>query len=112
VLYFRQIERRQSVSDQLRIGMAVRASDGEAGIIDDILMDENGMPRFLVIRDRGVFGSDAVLPFTSASTDGGAARIDRTRQEIHAADRYAEDKYGKGAGLFSSAAARYDQRAD
>jgi PRC-barrel domain len=100
------------MSESIRIGMTVRAADGEAGSVDDILVDANGTRRFLVIRDRGVFGADVVLPFASVTVSGGTVNVAMTKREIHAADHFSADRYGQGAGLFSVAAARYDKRAE
>jgi len=98
------------MSDGIRIGMTVQASDGEAGVVEDILTDEQGTPRFLVVRDKGVFGGDAVLPIDRATVQGGGIQLAMTRADVHAADGFSQEQYGEAAGLFSQAASRYDRQ--
>ncbi|MGH2346625.1 MAG: PRC-barrel domain-containing protein [Chloroflexota bacterium] len=90
------------------IGKRVMASDGDAGVVDDVLTDEDGTPRRLVVRDRGVFGPDLVLPFDHASIEGSAVRVAMTRAQVHAGERYDPNRHGESAGLFSAAAGNYD----
>jgi hypothetical protein len=97
------------MSTGYRIGARVIAADGEAGQIEDVLVDKDGTPRYLVVRDNGVFASDAVIPVEAASTDGGPVRSTLTKAQIHAGDRYDEHRFGEGAGLFSSAAGNFDR---
>ncbi len=94
----------------VRIGMKVMGSDGEAGTIEDVLSDEKGTPRYVVVRDRGVFGSDRVLQAADAELGEGEVRYAMTRAQIHAAETYDETKYGAGSGLVSDAASSYDQQ--
>jgi hypothetical protein len=92
------------------IGMPVQARDGDAGIVEDILNTEDGTPKYLVIRNRGVFGSSAVLPISYATVMGDSVRFEMTRAEIKAADKFDHSRYGESAGLFSTAAKEYDRR--
>jgi hypothetical protein len=100
------------VDEDVRIGMTVNASDGEAGVVEDILVDGQGVQRYLVVRDRGVFGADVVLPIGSATASGETVAVAMARSAVHAADRFSADRYGEAAGLFSMAAARYDRQAE
>lgn len=96
------------MDEPVKIGMRVDGSDGQAGTISDILLDDKGVPRYLVVQDRGVFSSDVVLPIGGATTDGTSIRYNgMTRQEIHHADRYDAARYGPQAGLYSQTASRY-----
>jgi hypothetical protein len=92
--------------------MHVLASDGDAGVVEDILTTEEGAPRYLVVRDRGVFARDVVLPISEVTSDGVAVHSDLTRKQIHAAERYDASRHGERAGLFSAAARAYDQAKD
>jgi hypothetical protein len=96
-----------SMDTQLRLGMKVIATDGEAGVLEDILSDKDGMARYLVVRDKGVFGSDVVLPANQATAEGEEARLPLTKAQIHAAERYDEDRHG-AANLVSAARQRFE----
>lgn len=100
------------MEDTYRIGMPVLANDGEAGIVEDILTTSEGEPRNLVVRDRGVFARDVVLPIAGTTSDGVAVHSAQTRKQIHASERYDATRHGEMAGLFSAAARTYDQSAD
>ena len=65
-----------------------------------------------MVRDRGVFGSDAVLPVEAAEVSGDQVRYPLARDAMRTADRYDPAKYGSSAGLFSGAAGQYDQQED
>lgn len=95
-----------------RIGMNVRATNGDVGKLEDILYDQDGHARYLVVRDHGVFGSDAVLPVAGARAGGDTVEYPLTKDEIRSADRYDPIQYGSKAGLFSGSAAQYDQQDD
>lgn len=96
------------MDEPVKIGMRVDGSDGQAGTISDVLIDEKGVPRYLVVQDRGVFSSDVVLPIGGAMTDGAGIRYNgMTRQEIHHSDRFDAARYGPQAGLYSLAASRF-----
>ena len=96
------------MDEPIRIGMRVDGNDGPAGRVSDILIDEKGAPRYLVIQDRGVFSSDVVLPIGGATTDGSSIRYNgMSRQEIHRSDRYDPTRYGPQTGLYSQTASRY-----
>jgi uncharacterized protein YrrD len=91
----------------------MQASDREGrrvGIVEDVLYDQDGVARYLVIRDRGVFADDAVVPVTQASSDGASIRLAMTRAEVHAAPRYDPAQHGEGAGYTSAAAQQYNRR--
>ncbi|HVC80539.1 MAG TPA: PRC-barrel domain-containing protein [Chloroflexota bacterium] len=90
------------------IGKQVMASDGVAGVVEDVLFDAEGTPRYLVVRDRGVFGSDLILPYGWGALDTAMVRVAASRAELAAGDRYDPAKYGESAGLFSASAERYD----
>lgn len=90
------------------IGKHVMASDGDAGVVEDVLFDSEGSPRFLVVRDRGVFGSDLVLQYGRGVLDGDMVRVAASRAQLAAGDRYDSAQYGESAGLFSALAERYD----
>lgn len=98
------------MSDGSLIGMPVEASDGDAGIVEDVLTTEDGTAKYFVVRNRGVFGSSAVLPLSSATIKGASVRFEMTRAEIKAADKFDHSRYGESAGLFSTAAKDYDRR--
>jgi hypothetical protein len=95
-----------------RIGMHVMGSDGEAGVVEDILTTAEGVPQYLVVRDRGVFARDIVLPITETTSDGTAVHSALSKKEIHAAERYDLSRHGERAGLFSASARAYDQAKD
>jgi hypothetical protein len=90
--------------------MDVKGTNGDVGKVEDILYDRDGHARYLVVRDHGVFGSDAVLPIEGAAAHGDTVDYALTKDEIRAADRYDPIKYGSKAGLFSGSAAQYDQQ--
>jgi len=94
------------------LGKHVMASDGPAGVVDDILTDEDGTPLRLVVRDRGVFGRDVVLPFDRAAITGSTVRLMLTRAQVHAGEPYDPIRHGESAGLFSVAAGKYDAADD
>lgn len=96
------------MSQIYRMGMQVLASDGRAGTVEDVLYDTDGIPRYLVVRDRGVFAEDVVLPVGGATVDGDDVRYSLTKDQIHQSDRYNEAEHGARAGLSSGAAGRYD----
>ena len=93
-------------------GMRVVASDGEAGQVEDVLVDKDGTPRYLVVRDRGVFARDVVIATDTVQRDGAIVHSSLTKARIHAGDRYDERRYGEGAGLFSMAAGNFDRQKD
>ena len=90
------------------IGAQVEGSDGVAGTLEDVLNDAQGNPCYLVIRDKGFFGKDVVLPASAGVVDGGTVRVAMGRAEVHAATRYDHAQHGAAAGLYSSVAAGYD----
>ncbi|HVA90481.1 MAG TPA: PRC-barrel domain-containing protein [Chloroflexota bacterium] len=90
------------------IGKHVIATDGDSGVIEDVLHGEDGTPRFLVIRDRGVFAGDVVLPLDHVTMDGGTVHVAKSRAQVHAGERYDASRHGAGAGLFSASASQYD----
>jgi hypothetical protein len=92
--------------------MHVMGSDGDAGVVEDILTTEEGAPRYLVVRDRGVFARDVVLPISETTSDDVAVQTALTKKQIHAAERYDEGRHGERAGLFSASASAYDQAKD
>jgi PRC-barrel domain len=98
------------MNDAIRLGMSARASDGDAGVVDDILVTEEGVPRYVVVRNKGVFGSDVVLPVDQAAVEGNAVRLSLTKAQVHAGERYDEATHGARAGLFSVSASRYDRQ--
>ncbi len=98
------------MAEAFRIGMGVRASYGDVGKIEDVLYDRDGHARYLVVRDHGVFGSDAVLPLEGAEANGDTVRYALSKDQIRAADRYDPVKYGSSAGLVSGAAGQYDRQ--
>lgn len=79
-----------------------------AGSLEDVLNDAQGSPRYLVVRDKGFFGKDVVIPASAVSVDGGTVRVAMSRAEVHAAPSYDHAQHGAAAGLFSSVAAGYD----
>ena len=90
------------------IGAQVVGSDGVAGTLEDVLNDAQGSPRYLVVRDKGFFGKDVVLPTSDVSVDGATVRVAMTRAAVHAAPSYDHAQHGAAAGLYSSVAAGYD----
>ena len=96
----------------LYIGKHVAASDGDAGVVDDVLTDQDGVPHRLVVRNRGAFGRDVVLPFEHAAITGSTVRVMLTRAQVHAGEPYDPIRHGESAGLFSAAAGRYDAADD
>jgi hypothetical protein len=99
-----------AMNGKFRMGMAVAGTNGVLGTIEDVLYDHDGNARYLVVRDRGVFGSDAVLPVEGAELSGDQVRYPMARDALRTADRYDPAIYGSSAGLFSGAAAQYDQQ--
>lgn len=92
-------------------GMQVLDNEGRyAGTVEDVLSDQDGVPRYLVVRDRGVFSDDVVLPIAGARGDGETIRYDRSREDIHKGERYDERRFGAAAGFSSAAAGRYDRQ--
>jgi len=61
-----------------------------------------------VVRDKGFFGKDVVLPASAVSVDSGNVQVAMSRAEVHAAPSYDHAQHGAAAGLFSSVAAGYD----
>src|SRR5579864_5853555 len=104
--------RSETMAEAFRIGMGVTASNGDVGKVEDVLYDRDGQARYLVVRDQGVFGSDAVLPVDGAQASGDTVRYALSKDQIRAADRYDPLKYGSAAGLVSGAAGQYDQQDD
>jgi hypothetical protein len=92
-----------------RLGMRLVAQNGEAGQIEDVLISKEGAPRYVVVRDNGVFAPDVVVPVEATWRDGAVARTNLTKAQVHACDRYEEQRFGEGAGLFSVAAGAYDR---
>lgn len=95
----------------VQTGMAVHATDGEAGRVDDVLMsDETGQPVYLVIDAGGFFKGDVVLPFESVrSVDDAGVWTALTRAQIKDSLAYDAVTYGAAAGLVSRAAGRYEE---
>jgi hypothetical protein len=93
-----------------RIGMHVIAVDGDAGQVEDVLTSKDGTPRYLVVQDNGVFASDAVILVDAVSVDGTTVRCTLTRAQLHAGERFDAQRFGEGAGLFSTAADDYERR--
>ncbi|HWE60638.1 MAG TPA: PRC-barrel domain-containing protein [Chloroflexota bacterium] len=92
-------------------GMQVVDSEGRyAGTVEDVLYDEQGAARYLVVRDRGIFSDDVVLPVSGAQVEGDNVRYPLTRDEIHSGERYDEQRFGAAAGLTSVAASSYDRQ--
>lgn len=94
-----------------RMGMTVHASDGEAGRVDDVLVnDETGQPAYLVLNAGGFFKGDVVAPFESVqSIDEAGVWLSLTRQQIKDLPAYDAARYGASAGLVSRAAGRYEE---
>ena len=92
------------------IGMPARATDGNAGVVDDILVTKEGVPRFVVVMNKGVFGSDVVLPIDQALVDGNVVQLSLTKAQVSSSERYDEMRHGEGAGLFSASASLYDRQ--
>jgi hypothetical protein len=92
-------------------GMQVLDNEGRyAGTVEDVLYDEQGTARYLVVRDRGVFSNDVVLPIAGAQAQGGSVRYEMSRDEIHNGERYDEKRFGAAAGFTSAAASSYDRQ--
>ena len=98
------------MNDTIRIGMTAWARDGDAGVVADILVTKDGVPRFVVVMNYGVFGSDVVLPIDQALVDGNVVRLSLTKAQVSAGERYDEMRHGEGAGLFSASASLYDRQ--
>jgi len=94
------------------IGKHVLASDGDAGVVEDVLTDQDGAPLRLVVRDHGVFGRDVVLPFDHAPIEGSTVRVGFSRAQVHAGEPFDPIRHGESAGLFSAAASQYDTADD
>jgi hypothetical protein len=99
------------MSPDLAIGLPVQATDGEAGRINDVLVDqESGEPRYLVVQGHGFFGSDVVLPATAiAHVADGRVFVGLTRREVSALPTYHGDQYGSAQGLVSQTATSFDR---
>lgn len=101
----------EAMEQSFHTGMQVVDSEGRyAGAVEDVLSDEHGAARYLVIRDRGIFSDDVVLPVSGAHIDGETVQFQMTGDEIHHSERYNEQQYGAAAGLTSAAAGRYDRQ--
>jgi hypothetical protein len=81
-------------------------------VVEDILTTAEAVPQYLVVRDRGVFAQDVVLPIAGTTSDGAVVHVALTRRQIHALDRYDLIRHGERAGLFSAAARAYDRTKD
>lgn len=88
-------------------GMAVHATDGEAGRVDDVLSSaESGQPAYLVVDAGGFFSGDVVVPFERVqSADDAGVWLTLTREEVTACPAYDAARYG--AGFRSDAAVRF-----
>lgn len=92
-------------------GMQVLDNEGRyAGTVEDVLFDENGAERYLVVRDRGVFSDDVVLPISGARVEGDSIHYALKRDEIHTSERYSDQRFGAAAGFTSAAASSYDRQ--
>lgn len=96
---------------EVKMGMAVHASDGEAGRVDDVLASgETGQPAFLVVDAGGFFSGDVVIPFDQVQSVGDdGVWLALTRDEVKHAPAYDAVTHGSGAGLVSRAANRYGE---
>jgi len=94
------------------MGMTVRANDGAAGRVDDVLANaETGQPAYLVVDAGGFFKGDVVVPFQSVrSVDDAGVWVAMTRDEVKHAPAYDPVRYGSSAGLVSHAAGRYGKK--
>jgi hypothetical protein len=99
-------------SGDARIGRRLLAQDGEVGQIEDVLVSQEGVPRYLVVRDQGVFASDVVIPVEATWSDGAVVHSSLTKAQVQAGDRYDECRFGQAAGLFSVEASTYDRGHD
>jgi hypothetical protein len=90
-------------------GMQVLDNEGRyAGTVEDVLSDKHGAARYLVVRDRGIFSDDVVLPVSGARLMGDSIHYALKRDEIHNSERYSEQRFGAAAGFTSAATANYD----
>ncbi len=94
------------------MGMTVRANDGAAGRVDDVLANaETGQPAYLVVDAGGFFKGDVVVPFQSVrSVDDAGVWVDMTCDEVKRAPAYDPVRYGSSAGLVSHAVGRYGKK--
>lgn len=95
----------------VKTGMAVHATDGEAGRVDDVLASgETGQPAYLVVDAGGFFKGDVVLPFESVrGVDDAGVWTALTRAQIKDCPAYDAATYGASAGLVSHAARHYGE---
>lgn len=96
---------------RVTMGMTVHAADGEAGRVDDVLLNgETGQPAYLVVNAGGFFKGDVVVPFASVrGVDDAGVWTALTRAEVKALPAYDATRYGSAAGLVSHAAGRYGE---
>ncbi len=97
------------MDDNVTVGLAVTATDGPAGRIDDVLSHkESGLPAYLVVSAKGFFGHDVVTPFESVeSVDDDGVHLRLTRAALHGEPAYDPARHGEASGLISASAAHY-----
>lgn len=95
----------------VKMGMTVRASDGVAGRVDDVLVDgKTGQPAYLVIDAAGFFARDVVVAYENVNNvDDAGVWLALTRDEVKGSPAYDATRYGQDAGLVSAAAARHEE---
>lgn len=95
----------------VKMGMTVRASDGVAGRVDDVLLDgETGQPAYVVVDAAGFFARDVVVAYDNVrNVDDAGVWLGLTRDEVKGAPAYDAARYGRAAGLLSAAAARVEE---
>ena len=95
----------------ITMGMTVQATDGAAGKVDDVLVQqEGGQLHALVVQGRGFFANEVVVP-ASALTNvaDGRVYVNLTRKEVNALPVYQPGQYGRAQGLISQAAHGFDR---
>jgi len=97
------------MDDGVTIGVAVTATDGPAGRIDDVLSHvESGLPAYLVVSAKGFFGHDVVTPYGLVErVDAAGVHLRLTRAALQAEPAYDPARHGESAGLTSASATRY-----
>ncbi|GAC1438210.1 MAG: hypothetical protein NVSMB65_12520 [Chloroflexota bacterium] len=96
------------------MGLTVQASDGEAGRVIDVLVEEqSGRLGGLVVQGRGFFGKDVVVPAAAIDhRDGGRVYVHLNRQEAGQLPVYSAGQFGAAQGLVSATARRFDRQSD
>ena len=95
---------------QFQPGMSAQDQQGKrVGTVEDILADKDGVARYLVIRDQGVFADDVVIPVDTASVAGDGVTLALSADQVHASPRFDPERHGASAGLVSATAQRFDR---